>query len=201
VDVDRKCGTFIFPQLHELGAGEVVETLVARGEELAARAGGGDHEGLVAAYQALLGSAQQALREARSHEVQAGALRQVESAARSRLDARLAQARGRLTPARFSRLQSELAELADGSVGADGRLAVIERTLHTTDEAARVREVREAERLRSQAHLVVRPRPQDSSRSRRALREQAQLLSRLATAEPPPPRANGARPVDPTPDG
>lgn len=194
MDVDRKCGTFIFPQLQELGQGQVVEGLVARGAELASQAEVGAHDRLVDGYQDLLAAAQRALREARAQEVTEGAARQVESQARSKVISRLQLAKGRLSPPRWAKLEAELAQLPDGAAGADARLAAIERTLRTREDAERVREVREAERLRAQAHLVVRPRAQDSSRSRRALREQAALLSRLATApDPPPPHRNGLR--------
>ncbi len=195
MDVDRKCGTFIFPQLRELGQDEVVDGLVARGAELAERAGSGAHDGLADAYQALLAAAQQALRAARAQEVHEGAARQVESAARSRVAARLAHARASLTAPRFARLQAELVQHPEGADGADARLAVIERTLASRETAERVREVREAERLRTQAHQVVRPRAQDSSHSRRALREQAELLRRLETAPPEAPHRNGGRPA------
>ncbi len=202
MDVDRKCGTFIFPQLAELGRTAEIDALVARGGALAEQAAAGSHVGLVEGYQALLGAAQQALRAARADEVSESQVRQVETQARARVSSRLQQARGRLTAAQLTRLEAELARLPDGAEGTDRRLAVIERTLRSRQDAERVREVREAERLRTHAHLVVRPRAQESSHSRRALREQAALLTQLASAVdgPAPAPRNGARALPPRPE-
>ena len=187
VEVDRKCGTFIFPQMHELGAGDVVAELAARGGALAERAAAGEHETLEADYRQLLNDAQGALRAARAREVADAADRQRAAGVRSQLAARVADAKGRLPAARWARLQQQLAALAEGADGIAAQLEVITRALQGIDQQQRTRQDREAARLASQAESVVRPRPAESARSRRARREQAALLAGMGTAAPAPP--------------
>jgi len=197
--LDRKCAVFIFPQLRQLGASAAVDELVVAAGELARAAAEGSHLGLADGYRELLGRAQSALREARTAEVaQEGQVRH-QRQSEARLGAALLSAKSRLPAARMARLQQRLAELED-SVGAD-RAATVDAELAEWDRLSQVRQSREAERLADRAHLVVRPRQQETARSRRARRDQARVveLARafvLGGAEQPPP----ADP-DPTAEG
>ncbi|MGH7692401.1 MAG: hypothetical protein ACREOA_06820, partial [Candidatus Dormibacteria bacterium] len=61
VEVDRKCGLFIFPQLRQLGAEDEVEQLVDAGRQLALGTAQGDPQALAAlesGYRDLLARAQ-----------------------------------------------------------------------------------------------------------------------------------------------
>ena len=203
IEVDRKCGTFIFPKLHQLGQDEVVGALAERGAALAERATAGDHPTLEADYRALLSDAQRALREARTVEVAEAADRQRTASARSQLAARVGDAKGRLPAARWARVQQQLAALPDGPDGVADQLELLSRALQDVDQQQRSRQDREAARLASQAESVVRPRQAESPRSRRARRDQAALLAQMemAPALPatrPHPRTDGAhRPAAP----
>jgi hypothetical protein len=176
VEVDRKFGVFILPQLQQLGADEAVARLLARGGELAEQAAGGTYAELVAGYQALLAEAQRELRQARTEEVQRGAqgreLRQHEA----RLDSAITAARGQLPVSRMARLVARLGEM--GTDGADlaDRLALVDGAVQEWDRLNQTRQAREAERMATQAHMPVRPRQTETSRSRKARRDQARIV-------------------------
>ncbi|MGA8206893.1 MAG: hypothetical protein WB867_02520, partial [Candidatus Dormiibacterota bacterium] len=70
VEVDRKCGVFIFPQLRQLGAEAVVEEMVAVAAALAQQGSAVTATDLAEGYRALLARAQAELREARTKEVE-----------------------------------------------------------------------------------------------------------------------------------
>ncbi|MHB8332427.1 MAG: hypothetical protein ACYDEA_09570, partial [Candidatus Dormibacteria bacterium] len=112
VEVDRKFGVFILPQLQQLAAQEAVDRLLTRGAELAAEATDGHHAGLLAGYRALLEEAQRELRDARTLEVERGGQVREQRQHVARLDTALAAAKGRLPASRMGRLEIRLAELA-----------------------------------------------------------------------------------------
>ncbi len=196
VEVDRKCGVFIFPQLRQLGATEAVESLIATAAVLAASAAAGAHSELADGYRALLGSAQLALREARTAEVR----QEHESRDRKQIQARLAaailSAKARLPAARLARLQQRLAEDSEGEGG--DPVVQVEAAIAEWERLSQVRQSREAERLADRAHLVVRPRQHETARSRKALRDQAKVveLARAFSVEeidqPPEPDPEGS---------
>jgi hypothetical protein len=188
VDLDRKLGVFIIPQLRELGQERAVEQLVARGAELAARASQGEHEALLSAYRALLQEAQAALREARSQEAAAsqasGARRHEEAEAESAIQL----ARSRLPARRLARLEARLAEL--GEVDPKERRLAIAEAIEEWDRMAQTRDARLAERMAETAHLPVRPRQRETARSRKARRDQERILELARNFDPD--RALGA---------
>jgi hypothetical protein len=180
VEVDRKCGVFIFPQLRQLGAGGVVEEMVAAAAALAQSAGSGATADLAQGYRALLARAQAELREARTKEVEQEVDHRDRRQAEAKLAASLLAAKSRLPAARLARLQQRLAELAEEGSGED-QLALVDQA------------------VADWAHLVVRPRQQETARSRRALRDQAQVvaLARAFALQDPEPRSE---PSDQDPD-
>jgi hypothetical protein len=190
VEVDRKCGVFIFPQLRQLGAEAVVEEMVAVAAILAQSAGSGVTVDLAEGYRSLLARAQAELREARSKEVEQEADHRDRRQAEARLAASLLAARARLPAARMARLQERLAEVA-GQGSDEDQLALVDQAVADWDRLSQVRQSREAERLADRAHLVVRPRQQETARSRKALRDQAQVvaLARAFELQDPEPRS------------
>jgi len=175
VEIDRKFGVFIIPQLEQLQAQDAVSRLLGRGAELAQTAAEGAHADLAAKYRQLLADAQMELREARTREVaQENSIRHDRQRV-ARMDQALTVARGRLPQTRMSRLEARLAEL-DGTAGDEERVAVIEGAVLEWERLSQTRQAREAERLADQAHLPVRPRHTETSRSRKALRDRARLI-------------------------
>jgi hypothetical protein len=174
VEVDRKCGVFIFPQLKQLGATSAVEQLVATALLLAETAAAGTHSELVDSYRDLLGRAQSALREARTAEVRHESEHRDHRQSETRLASSLLNAKSRLPAARMARLQQRLTEVAEGEGG--DRVAVVEAAVAEWERLSQVRQSREAERLADRAHLAVRPRQQETARSRKALRDQAKVV-------------------------
>ena len=174
VEVDRKCGVFIFPQLKQLGATSAVEQLVATALLLAETAAAGTHSELVDSYRDLLGRAQSALREARTAEVRHESEHRDHRQSEARLASSLLNAKSRLPAARMARLQQRLTEVAEGEGG--DRVAVVEAAVAEWERLSQVRQSREAERLADRAHLAVRPRQQETARSRKALRDQAKVV-------------------------
>jgi hypothetical protein len=176
VEVDRKFGVFILPQLEQLGAKAAVERLMAQGGELAEQAAGGTNSELVVGYQALLAEAQRELREARTEEVVRGAQGRDQRQHGARLDSALAAARSQLPASRMARLQVRLSELAAEGVELADRLAVVDGAVLEWDRLNQTRQAREADRLATQAHMPIRPRQTETSRSRKALRDQARIV-------------------------
>jgi 2-oxoglutarate dehydrogenase complex dehydrogenase (E1) component-like enzyme len=174
VEVDRKCGVFIFPQLKQLGATSAVEELVAAALLLAETAAAGTHSELVDSYRDLLERAQSALREARTAEVRHESEHRDHRQSEARLASSLLNAKSRLPAARMARLQQRLTEVAEGEGG--DRVAVVEAAVAEWERLSQVRQSREAERLADRAHLAVRPRQQETARSRKALRDQAKVV-------------------------
>jgi hypothetical protein len=174
IELDRKCGVFIFPQLKQLGAIQAVEDLVAAAAGLAERATAGAYAELSDGYRELLGRAQLALREARTTEVQSESEHRDQRQSEARLASTLLSARSRLPAARMARLQRQLAEMAEGEGG--DPVAAVEAEVAEWDRLSQVRQSREAERLADRAHLAVRPRQQETARSRKALRDQAKVV-------------------------
>lgn len=174
VEVDRKCGVFIFPQLKQLGATSAVEELVAAALLLAETAAAGTHSELVDSYRDLLGRAQSALREARTAEVRHESEHRDHRQSETRLASSLLNAKSRLPAARMARLQQRLTEVAEGEGG--DRVTVVEAAVAEWERLSQVRQSREAERLADRAHLAVRPRQQETARSRKALRDQAKVV-------------------------
>jgi hypothetical protein len=188
IEVDRKCGVFIFPQLKQLGAQAAVEELMEAATSLAQPEGsGGD---LAEGYRALLARAQAELRQARTKEVEQEADHRDRRQAEAKLAASLLAAKSRLPAARLVRLQQRLAETAEEASGED-QVALVEQAVSDWERLSQVRQSREAERLADRAHLVVRPRQQETARSRKALRDQAQVvaLARAFALEDPQPRS------------
>jgi len=175
VEVDRKCGVFIFPQLQQLGATAAVEELAAAAAALAEAASAGSPADLADGYRTLLARAQLALREARTVEVQQEAEHRDQRQGEARLAASLLSAKSRLPAARMTRLQQRLAELAEEK--GDDRVAAVEDAVIEWDRLSQARQSREAERLADRAHLAVRPRQQATARSRKALRDQARVVA------------------------
>lgn len=175
IEVDRKCGVFIFPQLKQLGATAAVEGLVAAAAALAESAGSGDHGALADGYRELLGQAQLALREARTVEVRQESDHRERRQGEARLAASLLTAKSRLPAPRMARLQQRLAELAQGEGDVD-QVAAVDQAVAEWERLSQVRQSREAERLADRAHLAVRPRQQETARSRKALRDQARVV-------------------------
>jgi|GEM_PF-2570588 len=174
VEVDRKCGVFIFPQLRQLGAQAAVEELMSVAASLAQpESAVGD---LAQGYRALLARAQAELREARTKEVEQEADHRDRRQAEAKLAASLLAAKSRLPAARLARLQQRLAETAEEMSG-DDQVALVEQAVGDWERLSQVRQSREAERLADRAHLVVRPRQQETARSRKALRDQAQVVA------------------------
>ncbi|MHB8313271.1 MAG: hypothetical protein ACYDD0_08240 [Candidatus Dormibacteria bacterium] len=173
VDVDRKFGVFILPQLQQLAAQEAIDRLLSRGAELAAQAAEGSHSELLAGYLALLEEAQRELREARTQEVQRGGQLREQHQHTVRLDTALVAAKSRLPASRMSRLDAQLAE-AGGEL--EQRLAMIDAAVLEWDRLSQTRQAREADRLADQAHLPIRPRQLETSRSRKARRDQARIV-------------------------
>lgn len=174
VEVDRKCGVFIFPQLKQLGATSAVEELVAAALLLAETAAAGTHSELVDSYRDLLERAQLALREARTAVVRHESEHRDHRQSEARLASSLLNAKSRLPAARMARLQQRLTEVAEGEGG--DRVAVVEAAVAEWERLSQVRQSREAERLADRAHLAVRPRQQETARSRKALRDQAKVV-------------------------
>lgn len=198
VEVDRKCGMFIFPQLRQLGAEAVVDEMVAVAAALAQSAGTVTAAELAEGYRALLARAQAQLREARTKEVEQEADHRDRRQSVAKLAASLLAAKSRLPAARLARLQQRLAEAAEEGSGED-QLALVDQAVADWERLSQVRQSREAERLADRAHLVVRPRQQETARSRRALRDQAQVvaLARAFALQDPEPRSE---PSDVEPD-
>ncbi|HUY56546.1 MAG TPA: hypothetical protein VMV12_01790 [Candidatus Micrarchaeaceae archaeon] len=174
VEVDRKCGVFIFPQLRQLGASATVEELVAAAAVLAEAAPTDGLADLAEGYRRLLAQAQLALREARTAEVQSEGSQRDRWQGEARLAATLLNAKSRLPAARMARLQQRLAEMAEGEGG--DQVAVVEAAIAEWERLSQVRQSREADRLADRAHLAVRPRQQETARSRKALRDQAKVV-------------------------
>ena len=175
VEVDRKCGVFIFPQLEQLGAIDAKEQLVTAARELAEAASSGAHQDLAARYRALLGQAQAALRQARTVEVSQESGLRSRRQAEAQLAATLLAARDQLPQARLVRLQQRISELPDDDGGA-GKVAMVEAAVAEWARASHTRQVREAERLADRAHLPIQPRRRETSRSRKAIRDQARVV-------------------------
>jgi hypothetical protein len=175
VEVDRKCGMFIFPQLRQLGAEAAVERLVHEAQLLAEVAVGGDHNGLAGRYRDLLAQAQAALREARTAEVDQEVELRQRRRGEGQLEAGLLAAKARLPAARMARLQQKLDEMADGQSGEE-RAALAEAAVVEWERLSQVRQGREAARLADRAHAPIRPRQLQTSRSRKALRDQALVV-------------------------
>ena len=195
VEVDRKFGVFILPQLEQLGAKAAVERLMAQGGELAEQAAGGTNSELVVGYQALLAEAQRELREARTEEVVRGAQGRDQRQHGARLDSALAAARSQLPASRMARLQVRLSELAAEGVELADRLAVVDGAVLEWDRLNQTRQAREADRLATQAHMPIRPRQTETSRSRKALRDQARIVEfDKAFSAPGSPALPGAEP-------
>jgi hypothetical protein len=190
VEVDRKCGVFIFPQLRQLGAETVVEEVVAAAAALAQQGSMVTASDLAQGYRDLLARAQAVLREARTKEVEQEADHRDRRQSEAKLAASLLAAKSRLPPARLARLQQRLGEVAEEGSGED-QLALVDQAVADWEHLSQVRQSREAERLADRAHLVVRPRQQETARSRRALREQAQVvaLARAFAIQDPEPRS------------
>ncbi|MGA8208011.1 MAG: hypothetical protein WB867_08325, partial [Candidatus Dormiibacterota bacterium] len=110
----------------------------------------------------------------------------------------LLAAKSRLPAARLARLQQRLAEVAEEGTGED-QVALVDHAVADWERLSQVRQSREAERLADRAHLVVRPRQQETARSRKALRDQAQVvaLARAFAIQDPEPRPG---PSDEEPD-
>lgn len=176
VDVDRKLGVFIIPQLRQMGRAEDVELLVAAGAGLAQRAAEGAHDGLEASYRELLAEAQQALRRARTEEVRVAEADGSRRRAASDLSSHLQNARTRLPVRRMARLEESLAELGDGEDSQDARQRLISAAIEEWERLSQSRQTREADRLAATAHLPVRPKTRETSRSRRARRDQERML-------------------------
>ncbi len=176
VDVDRKFGVFILPQLQQLAAQEAIDRLLSRGAELAAQAAEGSHTELLAGYLALLEEAQRELREARTQEVQRGGQLREQHQHTARLDTALVAAKSRLPASRMSRLDAQLSELAEAGGELEQRLAMIDAAVVEWDRLSQTRQAREADRLADQAHLPIRPRQLETSRSRKARRDQARIV-------------------------
>ncbi|MGH7608619.1 MAG: hypothetical protein ACREOD_01555 [Candidatus Dormibacteria bacterium] len=185
VELDRKCGVFIFPQLRQLQAEEAIEGLRTESQRLASEAAEGRHQGLEDAYRQLLDRAQAALRQARAQEVaQAGPKGQQERH-QVQVASSLAAARTRLPPARLARLEEHLRQLGENSAEpGPAQQAAVEAALSEFERLLQDRQTREAERLRHRAHLPVRPRQQHSSRSRRARRDQALVVELARSFNP-----------------
>jgi hypothetical protein len=175
VEVDRKFGVFILPQLQQAGAEAAVERLLQRGVELAAMAAAGEHAELADRYRELLSQAQRELREARAQEVERESATRQERQRTARIDQVLAIARTRLPPTRMARLEAQLAE-TDGDAAPEAKVAMVESAVVDFERLNQTRQAREAERLADQAHLPVRPRQTETSRSRRARRDQARII-------------------------
>ncbi len=198
VEVDRKFGVFILPQLQQLAAQEAVDRLLTRGAELAAEAADGRHTELLAGYRALLEEAQRELREARTVEVEKGGRVREQRQHTARLDTALAAAKGRLPASRMGRLEVRLAELAGDGAELDDRVALIESAVTEWERLSQTRQAREADRLADQAHLPIRPRQLDTSRSRKARRDQARIveLARAFAIENLPGNSPSQRPSE-----
>jgi hypothetical protein len=149
---------------------------MAQGGELAEQAAGGTNSELVVGYQALLAEAQRELREARTEEVVRGAQGRDQRQHGARLDSALAAARSQLPASRMARLQVRLSELAAEGVDLADRLAVVDGAVLEWDRLNQTRQAREADRLATQAHMPIRPRQTETSRSRKALRDQARIV-------------------------
>ncbi|MGC1184863.1 MAG: hypothetical protein WBA31_06895 [Candidatus Dormiibacterota bacterium] len=174
VEVDRKCAVFIFPQLRQLGRGQVVEELVESAAQLAQTAAEGAGAELAQGYRELLSRAQAALREARTTEVEQEGQQRQERQTDAQIAAALLSAKSRLPAPRLARLQRQLTEMAEGEGG--DRVALVEEAVAEWERLSQVRQSREAERLAERAHRVVEPRQQQTARSRRALRDQAKVV-------------------------
>jgi hypothetical protein len=195
VEVDRKFGVFILPQLEQLGAEAAVERLMARGGELAEQATGGTHSELVGGYQTLLAEAQRELREARTEDVQRGAEGREQRQHGARLDSALAAAKSQLPASRMARLQVRLSELGAEGVELEERLALVDGAVVEWDRLNQTRQAREADRLATQAHMPIRPRQTETSRSRKALRDQARIVALAkAFSVPGSPQRSDAEP-------
>ncbi|MGH7704596.1 MAG: hypothetical protein ACRENY_01875 [Candidatus Dormibacteria bacterium] len=187
VEVDRKCGLFIFPQLRQLGAEDEVEQLVDAGRQLALGTAQGDPQALAAlesGYRDLLARAQATLRRARTTEVRQEGEHRDQRQREVRLAAARLGAKARLPAARMARLEQRLGELGEGT---EDQVAAVEAAVAEWDRLSQTRQSREAERLADRAHRVVLPRPQETARSRRARRDQAKVieLARAFTLEAP----------------
>ncbi len=201
VEVDRKFGVFILPQLQPLAAEAASARLLARGAELAERAAAGQHSELAAEYRALLEGAQRELRDARTLEVARGSATRQERQRTARLDAALVVAKTRLPGGRMTRLEARLAEM-NGDAGGDETVALIEGAVLEWERLSQTRQAREADRLADQAHMPVRPRHTETSRSRKARRDQARIieLARAFALDNQPTGAGGERlPTAPSP--
>ncbi|HEY6537415.1 MAG TPA: hypothetical protein VI138_00035 [Candidatus Dormibacteraeota bacterium] len=174
VEVDRKCGVFIFPQLRQLGATPAIEELTTLAQELADRATPDAGPEQASAYRELLARAQAALRVARAAEVAEEAQHQGQRRDQARLSSALTSAKSRLPAARVARLQQRLAEMEKEDGG--DPVALVDEAVAEWERLSQVRQTREAERLADRAHLVVRPRQQETARSRKALRDQARVV-------------------------
>ncbi|MHB1575081.1 MAG: hypothetical protein ACYCX9_01000 [Candidatus Dormibacteria bacterium] len=180
VEIDRKFGVFILPQLQQAGADDAVERLLQRGVELAGMAAQGEHTDLADHYRALLTEAQRELREARAHEVQRESATRQERQRTAHIDQVLAAARTRLPASRMSRLETQLSE-SDTEVSPDAKVALVEAAVLEWERLNQTRQAREAERLADRAHMPVRPRHTETSRSRRARRDQARIIELART--------------------
>jgi hypothetical protein len=176
VEVDRKFGVFILPQLQQLGADEAVARLLARGGELAEQAAGGIHGELVAGYQSLLAEAQRELRQSRTEEVERGAQGRELKQHGARLDSAITAARSQLPVSRMARLMARLGEMGTDGADLGDRLALVDGAVQEWDRLNQTRQAREAERMAAQAHMPVRPRQTETSRSRKARRDQARIV-------------------------
>lgn len=194
VEVDRKLGVFILPQLSELHQDRAVAALLDQGAELAGRAAAGEHEGLGAAYQELLAGAQAALRQARREEVEAGRRDGDRRHDRAELGDAMQSARTRLPVRRMAQLEARLTKLEGEADSAPSRRLLIAEAIEEWERLSQARQAREAQRLADTAHIPVRPKHRETSRSRRALREQAQIaeLARKFSPEAGRSRRQGA---------
>ncbi len=185
VEVDRKLGVFILPQLRELRQEEAMTALLEEGARLARQAAEGEHEPLEAAYRALLASAQAALRSARQEEVESSRHDGSRRRELTELDSALQAAKSRLPTRRMAQLESRLAQLDEGEADPQSRRVMIAEAIDEWERLSQARQAREADRLAETAHLPVRPKQRETSRSRRALRDQARIadLARSFTLE------------------
>ena len=182
VEVDRKLGVFIIPQLRELGQDQAVDSLLARGAELARQAAQGELDSLAADYTDLLARAQAALREARRQEEAASQVSGASRREQAEAEAALQLARSRLPARRMARLEERLAGLADAP--AQERRLVVAAAIEEWERLAQSREARLADRMAETAHLPVRPRQRETARSRRARRDQERILELARNFDP-----------------
>jgi hypothetical protein len=80
----------------------------------------------------------------------------------------------------MSRLEAQLSE-SDAEVSPDAKVAMVDAAVLEWERLNQTRQAREAERLADRAHMPVRPRHTETSRSRRARRDQARIIELART--------------------